>query len=133
MKMNEEREKWSDTSNDVIVHSGTWMNIGYIGVKHEDGSVSIHYEPIERKFIRDYVEKSGVYSLSKYVDNESIDQLAKEQLSEATDMTWYELEEEWEYGRQQEQQYRANRAWKHYMLAKEGIEMTDSFKDAGVY
>ncbi len=103
---------------DVIVHSGTWMNIGYIGVKHADGSVSIHYEPIERKFIRDYVEKSGVYSLSQYVDNASIDQLAKEQLSEATDMTWYELEEEWEYNTQQKQEYRNARAWKHY--TKEG-------------
>ena len=100
---------------DVIVHSGTWMNIGYIGVKHADGSVSIVYEPIERKFIRDYVEKSGVYSLSQYVDNESIDLLAKEQLSEATDMTWYELEEEWEYTRQQEQENRTARAWKHYI------------------
>ena len=133
MTMNKEMEKWSDNSKDVVVHSGTWMNIGYIGVKHEDGSVSIHYEPIERKFIRDYVEKSGVYSLSQYVDNASIDLLAKEQLSEATDMTWYELEEEWEYTRQQEQLYRSNRAWKHYMLVKKGIVMTDSFKDAGVY
>ena len=131
--MNEEIEKWSDTSKDVIVHSGTWMNIGYIGVKHEDGSVSIRYEPIERKFIRDCIEKSGVYSLSQYVDNESIDLLAKEQLSEATDMSWSELEAEWEYNRQEEQKFRTVRAWKHYMLANEGIVMTDSFKDAGVY
>lgn len=122
-----------NNNEDVIVHSGTWMNIGYIGVKHADGSVSIHYEPIERKVIRDYIEKSGIYSLSQYVDNKSIDLLAKEQLSEATDMTWYELEEDWEYSRQQEQQYRTARAWKHYILAKEGIVMTDSFKDAGVY
>jgi len=99
----------------VIVHSGTFMEIGYIGVKHEDGSVSIRFEPIENKRIRDYVEKVGVYYLSQYTDNESIDILAKEQLSEAIGMSWSKLEAEWEYTRQEKQKFRDDKAWNHYL------------------
>jgi len=100
---------------DVIVHSGTWMGIGYIGVKHEDGSVSIHYEPIENKLVRDYVEKSGVYCLSQHTDNEQIDILAKEQLSESVGVHWSELEAEWEHTRHVQQQERDYKAWNHYL------------------
>lgn len=99
----------------IIVHSGTFMEIGYIGVKHEDGSVSIRFEPIENKRIRDYVESVGVYYLSQHTDNEQIDILAKEQLSEAVGVHWSELEKGWELSRQEQQQNRDYRAWKHYL------------------
>ena len=101
----------------VIVHSGTFMEIGYIGVKHEDGSVSIRFEPIENKRIRDYVELTGVYYLSEHehTDNEQIDILAKEQLSEAIGVHWSELEAEWEHTRHAQQQRRNHRAWEHYL------------------